>query len=161
MGELEEFYDYHGSTREITDRITDPRQKVGALLRFADADRDGCLVQKELAALWALATGGEALTDTQYAGACSMTGANPKVGLDQDQLHMLYDNGLADLNVHFAALQERLTQRLVLKDPRRTKKEKQLELGTCDPIGEGDDEDGKAAKDDNPEKAAENDEEGD
>eukprot|EP00418_Pyrodinium_bahamense_P014193 CAMPEP_0179105788 /NCGR_PEP_ID=MMETSP0796-20121207/49147_1 /TAXON_ID=73915 /ORGANISM="Pyrodinium bahamense, Strain pbaha01" /LENGTH=561 /DNA_ID=CAMNT_0020803783 /DNA_START=31 /DNA_END=1715 /DNA_ORIENTATION=+ len=109
--ELRDFYDYHGSTREITERISDPQQKVGALLRFFDADRDGLLKQKELAQLWVATTGLE-LSEAQYLGACSKAGADPEEGLDMEALGSLYQEGLADLETHWAVLQDLLAQKL-------------------------------------------------
>lgn len=35
QGLLEDFYDFHGSTREVTERIQDPGEKAGCLHRPA------------------------------------------------------------------------------------------------------------------------------
>lgn len=56
QAELEDFYDFHGSTREVTERITDPRDRVACILRFFDADRDGYLSHAELSELWGAAS---------------------------------------------------------------------------------------------------------
>jgi len=125
--ELDDFYDFHGSTREITERIKDPKQKVGAILRFFDADRDGYLNQEELAKVWA-ATSGLELTEAQYLGACGKAEAEPEQGLDEKALGALYEEGLADLDAHFAVLQDLLTKR-VLPGRREIGAEKEKEEG--------------------------------
>jgi len=137
--ELEEFYDYHGSTREITERIKDPRQKVGAVLRYFDADRDGYLNQQELAQVWAATTGLE-LTEAQYLGACGKAGAEPGQGLDEAALHALYRQGLADLDADFAVLQDLLTQKLKHKGSSENE-EKEGDAKEKEAEDEDDDED--------------------
>mmetsp|Transcript_31711 Transcript_31711/g.80087 ORF Transcript_31711/g.80087 Transcript_31711/m.80087 type:complete len:543 (-) Transcript_31711:281-1909(-) len=124
--DLEEFYDFHGSTREITERINDPREKAACLLRFFDSDRDGRLCHAELAALWAAASSaadGKAadLSEALYAGACAKAGVDPKVGLDTEALSKLYAEGLADVDAHFVVLQDLLAKKLKTrsKDRRR------------------------------------------
>mmetsp|Transcript_113786 Transcript_113786/g.367620 ORF Transcript_113786/g.367620 Transcript_113786/m.367620 type:complete len:526 (+) Transcript_113786:80-1657(+) len=110
--QLEDFYDFHGSTREITERITDPTIKIAALLRFFDADHDGHLQQKELAKLWAAVNDGQELSEAQYQGACGRAGADPNQGLDAEALGQLYAEGLADLDAHFGVLQDLLARKL-------------------------------------------------
>jgi len=110
--EMETFYDYHGSVREITEKIKDPQQKVASLLRFFDKDQDGYLSQEELSALWAQASGGLDLPEGHYKSACSISGADPKKGVDVEALRRLYSHGLANLDEHFAMLQDLLCRRL-------------------------------------------------
>jgi len=109
--ELQDFFDFTSSTREVTERIVKPQQKVASLLRFFDADRNGLLNFEELEQLWA-ATGGGALSDAQYSGACGVAGADPAEGLDAEGLGSLYDGGLADLDAHFVVLQDLLMRKL-------------------------------------------------
>jgi len=115
QADLEDFFDYHGSTREITERIRDPEQKVGAIFRFFDADHDDRLSFQELSALWSAATEGNTLSEGLYKGACSQAGANPDVGLDVEELGKLYKAGLADLEEHFSILQDLLSKKLEAK----------------------------------------------
>jgi len=110
--ELQDFFDFTSSTREVTERIVKPQQKVASLLRFFDADRDGLLDFEELGQLWAAANGGTELSEAQYAGACSMAGADPEEGVDAEALESLYAGGLADLDAHFVVLQDLLMRKL-------------------------------------------------
>jgi len=109
--ELEDFYDYHASTREVTDLIQEPGHKVAAIFRFFDVDRDDRLRREEVAQLWAATTNGDELTDAQYLGACSLSGTDPEEGLDLTALGALYEAGIADLDSHFSMVKERLAQR--------------------------------------------------
>jgi len=111
QAELEDFYDYTASTREVTDRVRDPAQKVASLVRFFDADRDGKLLEEELKEFWTSVTDGQEFTESQYTGACRLAGVNPADGLDADALLKLYNEGFADLDAHFEVLKELLTQR--------------------------------------------------
>merc|ERR1719359_2458160 len=70
--ELEPFYDYHSSMREVAEKITDPKQKVASILRFFDTDKDRKLGPEEVASLWAAASDGGKLSEAQYEGACAM-----------------------------------------------------------------------------------------
>jgi hypothetical protein len=106
--ELEPFYDYSSSMREVAQRISDPQQKIASILRFFDADKDLKLGPDEVANLWAAATEGAKLSEAQYEGACAMGEANPKDGLDVEALAKLYAGGFADLDEHFAMLQDLL-----------------------------------------------------
>mmetsp|Transcript_76377 Transcript_76377/g.202825 ORF Transcript_76377/g.202825 Transcript_76377/m.202825 type:complete len:519 (-) Transcript_76377:24-1580(-) len=146
--ELEDFYDFHGSTKEITERIKDPKQKVGALLRYFDADRDGLLNREELGRLWA-AMSDEELSDAQYAGACGKAGAEPEKGLEEEALATLYKEGLADLDAHFAVLQELLAKKVL----GRRGKEQSEEAEDADKVDkkdedEGEEDDGEDDEDD-------------
>mmetsp|Transcript_155337 Transcript_155337/g.289807 ORF Transcript_155337/g.289807 Transcript_155337/m.289807 type:complete len:525 (+) Transcript_155337:74-1648(+) len=116
--ELEDFYDFHASMREVSEKITDPKQKVASILRFFDADHDGVLNRQEVEQLWAAATDGAELTEVQYLGACSKVGAEPEEGLDLEALGRLYAEDVADLDVHFNMLQDLLIRK------RRRPKEK-------------------------------------
>lgn len=116
--ELEDFYDFHASMREVSEKIRDPKQKVASILRFFDADHDGVLNRQEVDQLWAAATDGAELTEVQYLGACSKAGAEPEDGLDLEALGRLYAEGVADLDGHFNMLQDLLIRK------RRLPKEK-------------------------------------
>lgn len=156
--ELEEFYDFTGSTREITERIHDPAQKVAAMLRFFDTDRDEFLGFHELAALYAATTGGQELLEAVYKGACSTTGANPKRGLDVEALSQLYAAGFADLDQHFSVLQDLLAEKLSKgKSSKKTTKaiEEDAEGGGNEEDEEEADEDEDASDDDEDESDAE------
>jgi len=107
---LEPFYDYHSSMREVADKIKDPQQKVASILRFFDIDKDRKLGPEEVASLWAAASEGGKLSEAQYEGACAMCDADPKDGLDVEALGKLYASGLADLDDHFAMLQDLLVK---------------------------------------------------
>ncbi|CAJ1377757.1 unnamed protein product [Effrenium voratum] len=109
--ELENFYDFTGSTREITERITEPGQRLAAIFRYFDEDRDGFLSHEELSALH-LATSGEELSLPRFRGACAQVDANPKEGLDVQALGQLYAEGFAELESHFKVLEELLAKKL-------------------------------------------------
>jgi len=130
--------------REITEKIKDPQQKVSSLLRFFDKDQDGYLSQEELAVLWAQASGGLDLPEGHYKSACSISGADPKKGVDAGALTALYNHGLANLDEHFAMLQDLLCTRLTSlrqegggKEDSGNEEEKGKEKGD-----EGEDDDG-------------------
>lgn len=108
--ELEPFYDFHSSVREVSAKITDPKQKIASILRFFDADKDRKLGPEEVASLWAAASDGAKLSEAQYAGACAMCKVDPKDGLDVVALGKLYESGLADLDEHFTMLQDLLVK---------------------------------------------------
>jgi len=108
---LDEFYDYHASIKEITERMTDPKQRVSALLRYFDTDYDGRLNREEMGFLWTAMTNGAELSDAIYSGACKAAGADPKDGFDAEELGLLYSEGLADLDAHFSVLQDVLAKR--------------------------------------------------
>eukprot|EP00927_Polykrikos_kofoidii_P025652 TRINITY_DN23005_c0_g1_i1.p1 TRINITY_DN23005_c0_g1~~TRINITY_DN23005_c0_g1_i1.p1 ORF type:complete len:560 (-),score=136.81 TRINITY_DN23005_c0_g1_i1:141-1694(-) len=110
QAELEDFYDFFGSTREITERMK-PHQRVGALFRYFDVDRDEYLNRDEVAALWATMADGAELTDDQWAGVCRISGAKSHEGLDEEMLAAVYEGGIANLDAHFAILQELLSKR--------------------------------------------------
>lgn len=110
QAELEPFYDYHGSTREITERMTPPQQ-IAALHRYFDSDRDGYLDKAELAKMWYTMVEGAVLSEAQYLGACQAAGADPRLGLGLDMMASLYEEGFADLTAHFAVLQDLLARR--------------------------------------------------
>ncbi|CAK9045424.1 unnamed protein product [Durusdinium trenchii] len=115
--ELEEFYDYTGSTREITQRITDPQQRLASIFRFFDQDRDGFLSHAELSELWKATKGEEAqLSASLFQGACAQAGADPKEGLDMEALAQLYAEGFADLEEHFQVLEDILAKKLSNKN---------------------------------------------
>jgi len=111
QAELEPFFDFHASTREITERMRKPEQKVGALVRYFDADGDGFLSRKELATMWAAMADGAELTEEQWQGACMVSGADPDEGLSAEELGLVYQNEIADLDAHWAILQDLLTQK--------------------------------------------------
>lgn len=111
QAELEDFYDYRASTREVTERVRDPQQKVAALLRYFDTNRDGRLHRGEMKEFWAAMSDGAVFTDGRYTGACGLTGTDPDYGLDAVALGQLYAEGFADVDAHFEVLQELLTQR--------------------------------------------------
>lgn len=107
--ELSPFYDHSSSAADVMDRISDPRQKVGSLLRFFDADRDGHLCHEEIYELWKAATGDE-FTETLYLGACKKTKSKPGRGLDEEALAQLYEEGFADLEIHYKMLREKIVE---------------------------------------------------
>jgi hypothetical protein len=146
QNELEPFYDFHSSMREVSEKITDPQQKVASILRFFDADKDLKLDQREVAELWAAAADGAQLSEAQYEGACAMAEADPKEGLDVEALGKLYADGFADLNEHFAMLQDLLVKR----------RRKPLKV-----VEEGDDEDDEEAEEEELETDEEDDDEDD
>jgi len=111
QSELEPFYDFHSSVREVAEKIVDPQQKVASIFRFFDADKDQVLQQHEVAELWAAAKDGAELTEAQYKGACAMADVDPEEGLDVEALGRLYADGFADLDEHFTMLQELLVKR--------------------------------------------------
>lgn len=108
--ELDRFYDYHASTREITEKMKPPEQ-IAALHRYFDSDRDGYLGKAELATMWSTMKGGDELSDTQYKAACAAAGAKPRRGLGMDELKVLYESGLADLAAHWDVLQDLLSRK--------------------------------------------------
>ncbi|CAE7645769.1 unnamed protein product [Symbiodinium pilosum] len=113
--ELEQFYDFTGSTREITERITDPEQRVASVFRFFDEDRDGFLNLEELSELWkATSTDTERseLSAAMYKGACQQVDADPRHGLTVEALGQLYAEGFADLERHFSVLEDLLSKKL-------------------------------------------------
>lgn len=113
----QEFYDYTGSTREITQRITDPQQRLASIFRFFDQDRDGFLSHAELSELWKATKGEEAqLSASLFQGACAQAGADPKEGLDMEALAQLYAEGFADLEEHFQVLEDILAKKLSNKN---------------------------------------------
>jgi len=145
QAEMEPFYDFRGSVREVAEKLVqEPAQKVASILRFFDADKDGRLSQLEVAELWSAATDGGKLSESQYAGACAMCGADPEEGVDAEALSKLYADGFADLDEHFTMLQDLLV--------RRQKAKKNL-----DSIVEGEDEE--TAADDNEEETEEDEDE--
>merc|ERR1719162_1963528 len=97
--------------REVSNNIKDPLQKVASIMRYFDVDKDEKLGPNEVAALWAAASEGGKLSESQYEGACAMCEANPKDGLDVEALAKLYESGLADLDNHFKMLQDLLVKR--------------------------------------------------
>lgn len=147
--EIEEFYDFTASTREITDRIQNPAQKVASILRFFDEDRDGFLRLDELGVLWE-ATSGSELSEALYQGACQKAGADPNQGLDTDALANLYSQGLADLDAHWVVLQDSLAKRLSAR-----KRARDEEAAKQEPIPEGDED-----EDDDDEEDEEDEEDG-
>jgi len=153
QAETEKFFDFHSSTKEITEKMQNPVQKAASLLRFFDEDRDGFLKFKELAALWSAANDGAVLGEAEYVGACGMTGAEPAEGLDAKALHGLYSGGLADLDSHFAMLQEALQSRLTARSKARREAAEAAET-----IEEGDED---AEDDEDEEDGDEDDEDGD
>eukprot|EP00438_Fugacium_kawagutii_P014296 Skav226013 [mRNA] locus=scaffold1010:239089:249529:+ [translate_table: standard] len=143
--ELEEFYDFTGSTREITERITDPEQRLASIFRFFDEDRDGFLCHEELAELWRATKKEESgeLTAPLFQGACAQAGADPKKGLDVEALARLYMEGFADLEEHFHVLEDLLAKKLSGKNARKAlaprKEEIEDEEDDEDEDGEDDD----------------------
>lgn len=111
QAEVEAFYDFHGSTREITERMT-PQQQTASLLRYFDEDRDGRLRFAELAQMWTSMSDGAELSEAQYVGACGAADVDPAEGLDTDALGRLYDAGVVDRAAHFAVLQDLVARRL-------------------------------------------------
>jgi len=109
QAELAPFYNFQSSVREVMERMT-VQQRAAALLRYFDEDGDGLLNQEELGALWEAAEDGQELSSAMYEGACAKAKADPEEGLDARALHALYASGLADIDVHFAMLQERLSK---------------------------------------------------
>jgi len=134
--ELEPFYDFHGSIKEIADKINNPAQKVASILRYFDSDKDKKLGPDEIASLWAAAKDGAKLSEAQYVGACAMADADPKDGLDVTALAKLYAGGFADLNEHFAMLQD-----LLIKSKKKPLKAVQEEDENEDDNEEDEDED--------------------
>lgn len=124
QAQLEPFYDFRSSVKEL--RLTSS-QKIRAILRAFDADRDERLLFAEAAALWAATTQSD-LTESQYAAACGKADVDPKEGLDCDALAELYKDGFADLDAHFAAVQA-----IVLK-PKTKKDATQSSSSTNDEI---------------------------
>jgi len=111
QAELEPFYDFNSSVREVAEKINNPQQKVASILRFFDEDKDQKLGQHEVASLWAAANDGVELSQAQYEGACAMGNADPKEGLDLEGLRKLYADGFADLDAHFRILQDLLVKK--------------------------------------------------
>lgn len=142
QAELEPFFDFHASTREITERMRKPEQKVGALVRYFDADGDGCLKREELAAMWAAMADDAKLTEEMWEGACMVSGADPDEGLSAEELLRVYEAELADLDTHWAILQDLLTKK-------KAKKLKRIEEG--DEVEEEDAEDEESEEDDDDE----------
>eukprot|EP00931_Biecheleriopsis_adriatica_P079317 TRINITY_DN5271_c0_g1_i3.p1 TRINITY_DN5271_c0_g1~~TRINITY_DN5271_c0_g1_i3.p1 ORF type:complete len:545 (-),score=114.75 TRINITY_DN5271_c0_g1_i3:156-1790(-) len=148
--DLEEFYDFTGSTREITEKITEPDQKIAAILRYFDEDRDECLCHRELSALWKATAGDESveLSEGLYLGACQKVCVDPRRGLDYEALGQLYAEGFADLDKHFSLLQDLLAQKLssrkAASQMRKVKEEKRDADRDEDDEGseEGSDDDG-------------------
>jgi len=139
QAEIEEFYDFTGSTREITEKITDSEQRIASILRYFDEDRDGCLCHEEVSALWKAASdSSEELSEAIYLGACASAGADPQKGLDVEALGKLYAEGFADLSEHFGVLQDILAKKLARKGKRDKKDTKEVE---ADDQGENKDED--------------------
>jgi len=121
QAELEDFYDYHGSTREITERMKDPKQKVASLLRYFDQDKDGTLKRHELERMWATMADGAELSDEQWNGACALAGVEGDEGFDAKALAKIYTAGLADLAQHFKVLQDLLARKKPEKISKKTK----------------------------------------
>eukprot|EP00931_Biecheleriopsis_adriatica_P079315 TRINITY_DN5271_c0_g1_i1.p1 TRINITY_DN5271_c0_g1~~TRINITY_DN5271_c0_g1_i1.p1 ORF type:complete len:559 (-),score=124.41 TRINITY_DN5271_c0_g1_i1:156-1775(-) len=146
--ELEEFYDFTGSTREITEKITEPEQKIASILRYFDEDRDEYLCHRELSALWKATSGDESveLSEGLYLGACQKVGVDPRRGLDYEALGQLYAEGFADLDEHFSVLQDLLAQKLSSRKAasqlRKVKDEKQEDEEDDEGSEEGSDDDG-------------------
>lgn len=128
QAELEDFYDYHGSTREITERMRKPEQKVASLVRYFDKDKDGKLKRKELAKMWAAMSEGAELSDEQWEGACGLADVEAEEGFDAEALHKIYKAGLADLNQHFSVLQDLLSRR---KPQKPSKKDMKYDGRAC------------------------------
>ncbi|CAL1141769.1 unnamed protein product [Cladocopium goreaui] len=141
--ELEEFYDFTGSTREITERITDPQQRLASIFRFFDEDRDGFLSYEELTELWRATKKEEAaeLTAPLFQGACAQAGADPKRGLDMEALARLYMEGFADLAEHFQVLEELLAKKLSSKNLRKAMAPRKEEIQEDEDDDDEDDED--------------------
>mmetsp|Transcript_1225 Transcript_1225/g.2985 ORF Transcript_1225/g.2985 Transcript_1225/m.2985 type:complete len:524 (+) Transcript_1225:63-1634(+) len=146
QAELEEFYDFHASTREVTERIKDPAQKAAAMLRYFDRNGDGRLCREELAKLWEAVSEGAELSDTQYVGACRAANADPDEGLDMLAMCRLYAEGVANLDEHWAVLQDLLTQSRK-KKPGKEGKEADGEDKAAEEESDGD-EDGESESDD-------------
>ncbi|CAE8658309.1 unnamed protein product [Polarella glacialis] len=155
--EIEDYYDYTGSTREITERITDPEQKVASIFRFWDEDRDGFLSFKDLAGLWRATSEGAELSEALYFGACAKTGVNPKAGLDVQALGQLYAEGFSDLDQHFGALQDCLAKKMAKKSVTGIKRESRPTTKDPKSAGEG----GTAEKESSDKKDDDEDEEDD
>jgi len=111
QNELEPFFDFHGSMRELAEKIVDPKQKIASILRYFVAEKDEKLGPVEVQALWAAASEGGKLSEAQYEGACAMCEADPKEGFDVEALGRLYESGLAVLDEHWKMLQELLVKR--------------------------------------------------
>jgi hypothetical protein len=111
QNELEPFYDFTASIREVAEKINNPQQKVASILRFFDVDKNLRLDHQEVSDLWAATSDGAKFSEAQYQGACAMCEANPEEGLDVEALGKLYAAGLADLEQHFATLQDLIVQR--------------------------------------------------
>jgi hypothetical protein len=117
QAEVEDFYDFTGSTREITEKITGTEQRIASILRYFDEDRDGYLCHEEVSVLWKAASeSSEELSEAAYLGACSTAGADPQKGLDLEALGKLYAEGFADLDEHFGVLQDILAKKLARKE---------------------------------------------
>ncbi|CAE7537854.1 Znf622 [Symbiodinium natans] len=111
--ELERFYDFTGSTREITERITDPEHRAASVFRYFDEDRDGYLNHEEVSELWkATSTDGSEVSTSMFKAACQQVDADPRRGLSVEALGQLYAEGFADLERHFAVLEELLAKKL-------------------------------------------------
>jgi len=168
QAELEQYYDFTASVKEVADRIKDPKRRVAAIVRHFDADKDGCLVFKEIAALWAAASAAKAaatsaegdegtpqqpaeagdtspFTEAMYAGACKQADTDPKLGLDVQDLLKLYQAGFADLDEHWAMLLDLLSQKKVQRRPQlravKEGKEDEEDEDEDDDGGEDSDED--------------------
>ncbi|CAE7883296.1 unnamed protein product [Symbiodinium necroappetens] len=152
--ELETFYDFTGSTREITERITDPEQRAASVFRFFDEDRDGYLNYEELSELWKATStteGGE-LSASMFKAACQQANADPRQGLSVEALGQLYAEGFADLERHFAILEEllakKLSSRKAVLQAKRIKQEASKELEQEDDEAEDSEEEDDDSEDD-------------
>jgi len=151
--ELETFYDFTGSTREITERITDPEQRAASVFRYFDEDRDGYLNHEELSELWkATSTEGGELSASMFKAACQQANADPRQGLSVEALGQLYVEGFADLERHFAILEEllakKLSSRKAVLQAKRIKQEASKELEEEDDEAEDSEEEDDDSEDD-------------
>eukprot|EP00928_Gymnodinium_smaydae_P079251 TRINITY_DN63224_c0_g1_i1.p1 TRINITY_DN63224_c0_g1~~TRINITY_DN63224_c0_g1_i1.p1 ORF type:complete len:558 (+),score=184.57 TRINITY_DN63224_c0_g1_i1:53-1726(+) len=159
QAELEDFYDFRASVKEVMERFRAP-QKASALLRFFDADGDGRLDFTELSALWAAGNDGAELSEAQYTGACGLAEVDPDEGVDASALGKLYASGLADLDAHFAMLQEKLIAAKPKKKKGSKEDEENAEENAEEDAKEGEEAE-KDAEEDAEEDEDEDDEEGD
>lgn len=140
QAEMEPFFDFNNSVREVADKIQNPKQKVASILRFFDQDKDKILNPNEVTQLWAACMDGAELSKAQYEGACAMCKAEPQEGLDVEALGKLYSGGFADLDSHFSRLQELLVQKHK-KPLKPVKEEDEDEDAEGEEAEDGDEED--------------------
>eukprot|EP00439_Symbiodinium_sp_Y106_P062860 s3782_g9.t1 len=133
--ELETFYDFTGSTRRSA--ALSMRLKPEAFLLYCKSF--------ELSELWkATYTEGGELSASMFKAACQQANADPRQGLSVEALGQLYVEGFADLERHFAILEEllakKLSSRKAVLQAKRIKQEASKDSSGSSELEEEDDE---------------------